>query len=439
MLINTTARTISLVPGAGDLTLPSSGATGQALYSALKLLWKNSTDFIRFPFPMESITPEQFEFINGWKPANDTTRKAIRTAGWVERSAGGVIDRIYSGIVSLGSIALTDQPYFQLTNATTASTNFAFTGVINEAVQVFGTTANGDAGAGSFDTRNYFKLFVREQQKTYASGQLSDIGVTQMTYIVYRFPLSNAADLKVAPTDAMIIADTVTYGGINITYFAADQNRNIGGPTHPFRIIINGNNRTAEQIYARVQFLLRQNTDIDIGAGVVNGRTADALLRFVGDTLVTSTGVYIDNFNANDTNRIQFFDQSGTLRTFPFVAAGTLSFNTNLIADAEAIYRVFFTTLPGARNYGTANAIIVQDATSTPISGNISGASAIPFTFAYDSNVQGGRTVGTDAAVTVVAIGLSTGQFVSTTAVLTRATGQNISLVAPLERNFSNL
>jgi len=67
LVINTTAKTIQLVPGAGDLTLASSGATGQALYSALKVLWKNSSTYIKFPFPMEAITPEQFEFINGWR------------------------------------------------------------------------------------------------------------------------------------------------------------------------------------------------------------------------------------------------------------------------------------------------------------------------------------------------------------------------------------
>ena len=62
----------------------------------------------------------------------------------------------------------------------------------------------------------------------------------------------------------------------------------------------------------------------------------------------------------------------------------------------------------------------------------------MPFTFDYDNNTQGGRTAGTDAAVVVVAIGLNTAQYVSATGTITRATGQNISLVAPLERNYSN-
>lgn len=432
LVIDTTARTIALVPGQGDLTLPSSGATGQALYSALKILWKNSSTFIRFPFPMEAITPEQFEFINGWLPANDTTRKAIRTAGWTERTAGGAITRMYAGIISLGSLGASDQPYFQQQSGG-AAVNFAFPGPVNEAVQIFG-----DASNGNFDRRSFFRVFAREQQKTYAAATLTDIGVSQMTTIVYRFPLSNATDLKVLVNDAGITADAATYGNITVTYFGADQNRSIGGTNYPFRVIINGDGKTAEQIYTKVQQLLRSSGDIDSGAGTVTGRTADSLLRFVGDTLITSQGVFIDNFNSNDTNRITFTDQNNAARTFPFVAAGTLQFNGNLVNDPAAVYRMYFTTLPGAGNdFGEAGAVLVQDSLGADISGLVTSAS-IPFSFNYDSNTQGGRTAGTDAAVTVVAIGLTTGQYVSAQATITRSVGQTISLVAPLERNFNN-
>lgn len=432
LVINTAARTVALVPGAGDLTLASSGATGQALYSALKILWKNSATFIRFPFPMEAVTPEQFEFINGWAPANDTTRKAIRTAGWTERDAGGAVLRQYAGIISLGSLGAADQPYYQQ-EVGGAATNFAFPGPVNEAVQIFGDAAN-----GNFDRRTTFRIFAREQQKTYAAANLADIGVSQMTTIVYRFPLSNSTDLKVLVDDAGITADPATYGAINVTYFATNQNRSIGGVNYPFRVIINGDGKTAEQIYTKVQQLLRSTGDIDAGAGTVTGRTADDLLRFVGDTLITGQGVYIDNFNSNDTNRITFTDQNNVARTFPFVAAGTLQFNGNLVNDPAAVYRMYFTTLPGAGNdFGEAGAVLVQDSAGLDISGNVTGSS-VSFSFNYDSNVQGGRTAGTDAAVTVVAIGLTTGQYVAAQATITRAVGQTISLVAPLERNYAN-
>jgi hypothetical protein len=98
---------------------------------------------------------------------------------------------------------------------------------------------------------------------------------------------------------------------------------------------------------------------------------------------------------------------------------------------------MFFTTNPGG-NFGTINAITVQDATDTDIAGNVGGSPSVSFTFDYDGNVQGGRTAATDAAITIVSIGLSTSQYVLTTGLITRANGQTFSLVAALERNFSN-
>lgn len=39
-----------------------------------------------------------------------------------------------------------------------------------------------------------------------------------------------------------------------------------GGSSYNFRKIINGNSATLEQIYTKIQYLLRQNSDIDSGA-----------------------------------------------------------------------------------------------------------------------------------------------------------------------------
>ena len=103
------------------------------------------------------------------------------------------------------------------------------------------------------------------------------------------------------------------------------------------------------------------------------------------------------------------------------------------MADADAIYRMFFTS-----GFETPGAILVNDNSGSPISGDVGGNASIPFDFDYDGNTQGGRTPGTDAAVTVVAIGTDDAQYVVAEAVITRASGQNITLVAPLERNYSN-
>ena len=102
---------------------------------------------------------------------------------------------------------------------------------------------------------------------------------------------------------------------------------------------------------------------------------------------------------------------------------------------------MFFTSI-GVSAYGTSDAILVQDTDSRQISGAADTAS-IAYSFDYDGNEQpkgdpDSRTAATDAAVTVVAIGLDTAQFVKTTGLIQRSTGNNISLVAALERNYNN-
>jgi hypothetical protein len=226
------------------------------------------------------------------------------------------------------------------------------------------------------------------------------------------------------------------YSGITVEYFGTNQNRSIGGTNYPFRVIVNGNNATLEQIYTKLQYLLRQNSDIDSGAGTVTGKTADALAFFVGDTLQTTTGVYVDNIQSADSNRIIFKDQNGVDRTNPYQAAGTISFNSFLVG-AGSSYRMFFTSPPGSTNdYGESGAITVNNASAAAIAGTITAAS-IPFTYDYDGNTQGGFAAGTDRAVTVVAVRPGFGKYVVATGTLTRSKGISISLVAEQDRAYA--
>ncbi len=431
VVIDTTNLTITLTV-TGNLS--NDGVTGQALYSFLKEEWRTDATKIPFDFPMVAITPEQYEFVEGWVLINDTSRNLVRSAGWREIDGTQTVNREYMGVVSLGSIDSADLAHYAFASQV-SKTDFAFNGVVNQGVQTFGDVTN-----GNFDYRGEaLTLYIRTQGKLYGSQTTTDIGVSGLSYIAYRFPLSESTDLKVTTTDGDI--STLTpYTGMSITYGAVT--RAIGGASYNYSIVIDGNNATAEQIYEFVQYQLRQDVDIDDGAGSDNGLLAESLLAFVGDSLVTLTtsvgGVYIDNFNTNDTNRISFSDDLGIARTFPFVAAGSIAFNANLQGDTSAIYRMFYTTNP-AGNFGTVSAVLVDNNAGVDISGNVSAAASISFDYNYEGNVQGGRTAATDADVTIVAIGLNSAQYVVATGTITRATGINFSLVAPLERNYTNL
>ncbi len=420
--IDTSAKTIQLNV-AGNLS--NDGVTGQAFYSFLKEEWRN-TSLIQYDPPFnQMITNEQFEFINGWTPANDTTRNLLKTVGWREINDSGVLEREYMNVINLGDIESTNTAYYVF-SSDTAKTDFSFTGEINQAIQTYGNASN-----GNFDKRSdSLTIYIRSQGNTYDSATSSSIGLSSLNYIANRFPLSEGLDSKISASDSDIQNNT-PYTGMSITYGAVT--RTIGSSTYNFDIVIDGNNGTTQQIYEFVQYSLRQSTDIDDGAGTQVGQLANDLLKFEGDTLKTTTGVVIDNFLASDRNNLVFTDTTNTERTYPFLATGTLLFNANLVNDSDAIYKMFFTS-----GYGTSSAIVVDDNSGTDISGNIGGASSINFDFDYDGNTQGGRTAGTDAAVKVVAIGLDKAQYVIADATLTRSTGQNISLVSPFERNYSN-
>ncbi len=248
-----------------------------------------------------------------------------------------------------------------------------------------------------------------------------------------------------------------------VTDWAAyDGEVQIGTNYYAFNRIITGNNGTAQEIYNWAQYKLRQTSDINANDSttanqrsglVVKGNVAELLLEFVGDTLKTKAGLYISGFNADSTNSIKFRDitvdgggvdtntklpVTSTERNFPFVATGTLNFSTNLVneTDSNTKYTMYFTSTPSG-NFDTSSAVIVKDNSAVDITGQIT-ASSIAFDFDYDNNVQGGRTAGTDAAVSIVAQGLPGATWVLTTFTITRATGQSITINADDERNYSN-
>jgi hypothetical protein len=435
--INSALRTLTLNI-AGNLS--TDGVTLQAMYSFLKEEWKNDPTLIPFPFPMVAITPEQFEFVDDWVPGNDSTRKLIRTGGWAEVNAATATTREYLGVITLGNIDAGDTAYYAFASDT-AKTDFTYDGAVNEAIQSFGDVTN-----GSLDKRSdVLTLFIRQQGKTYAQVTTTEIGVGIITNKVERFPLSETTDLKITASD-VTISSTTPYTGMSIEFFALAQTQTMGATNYDFGVTVNANAGTADEVYEYIQYQLRQDADINVGIDTVNGLLADAMAQFVGDRLDTlfvtniaggGGGVFVAAINSISINSVRYIDNLELYRTFPFVAAGTINFSTTLTGDSDAVYRMFFTSVPGG-NFGTSAAITVQDADNIQLAGLVSGQPSISFTFDYDANVQGTRTAGTDADVTLVAIGLDNAQYVLATGTIARSTANTISVVSALERNYAN-
>jgi len=245
------------------------------------------------------------------------------------------------------------------------------------------------------------------------------------------------------------ITDWVPYVLTTPEGFQISGSQQITGSIYsPFNVIItNGTGSfektgSLEDVYTSVQYKLRLTTDIDSGSHFSTdfiGKKTRTLLSFVGDTLITSDGVFVYAQRDADTNRIDFYDVSGSLARYPFVSTGTISWNDNLTLDVSGSYFMFFTSVPSG-DFGTPNAILVNDASDppVPITGSTSGSEERTYTFDYTNNNQGGRSPGSDAPLTVVAIGFESAQYVTTTATILETKTNNISLVAALERNYDN-
>lgn len=560
-------KLISFLNGFGSTTvLDNAGVNWQTFYSWIKLEWKADNDLNKFLIPLDSITPEQFEFINGWRIVDESestisttdpsnTSQLLRFGGWAERDENGFFIKKYFGWRTLGNIDSGDNAYrFFETEA--AATSAVFDGPVNEGVQFYiggitdadfdFTTSTITRSAGSFITDGFlvgdsvevqnaqnsandltavitnvtatvltvsgtpftadtndaqailaidrssleFTCRIRVFGKTYGQSTFTDIGVTQAETRLYSFALGEATDNVIAALvtttlsdlfDDIITTPIAPYDDMTIAYFAAAQTRSgfnaLGGDTPSpgdaqFGVIIDGDvsvgaqngggSASAEEIYAFVQARLTLTTDINDGAGAaavtVIGQLAEPLLSIAstGNTLsslgqVTNpggaggTGVKVDSFDSNDTNRVSFVDNDGDARTFPFVASGTLNFNANLSEDPAAVYRVYFTNDDAGdntgRDFGTEFAVLVDDNGGSDIAGGVPqqvGGSSQSFDYDYDGNVQrGAASAGTDVPITLVAIGEARAGYIVATGTITRATGQSFTLVAPLERNFA--
>ena len=110
---------------------------------------------------------------------------------------------------------------------------------------------------------------------------------------------------------------------------------------------------TKNQIYEKVQWSLRQATDIDATDQIVIGKMTGGLATFVGPDITFGlqasvnpngggTGVIVEGFDANDTNNMFFVDNIGTTYNYPFVAAGNFLFNANLVNDTDPEYWLYY-------------------------------------------------------------------------------------------------
>jgi hypothetical protein len=422
--IDTTAKTIQLV--AGGALVAVDGVTGQCLFSKLKEVIKASSVLISVPLPIrEMIHDESMELVNGWTFADSTTVKMIRDCGVAYVNTAGAVTAMYACIVTLGGL-LSGAPYFVQSSSTTATAgsfthiNIGATFGVNELVQIYSDT-NGD-GTPDYDYRSYFKVFLREQGKTYDESSNADIGYSSLTYKKYNFPITHSVDAGVTVNDATVDA----YTGMAIQWYAAAQSASgqTGGP-YNYHVLITGAGKTHNEIYSWVQRQLRKTSDIDAdGAVAKNGNVTSALVRMDGTTLKTIYqsvgGAHIVNPSATSLNFISEQDDTQAYRTYPLSVSVACEFDSYLTGDADSYFWVFKTS-----DYGTPGATPLLDSSS----GQMKGAATSNTSFAYTYTV--------DTPLTGVALGKAGAKIAVVTTTLT-SSGAKLVFTPGLERWYQN-
>ena len=361
------------------------------------------TGTFKFGGAYEVVNNRKFDDANGGGFSLTTDdRKKIRGSGWIERTIAGVISRIYYGVVSLGSIQVGSQPYYQL-SAGGAPVNFGKVGGINEAVQVYGDAA-ADINTTTFDTRTYLSNKVRTFGYNYDEKILADSGVTEMGGYSSGFALGESAHLtsggyaladvyggaKIAPWTGMTLEE-LAVAQTETGFTTADGN---------FSWVINNTgNGSLNQVVAYLDAIAQTDDDINAHAtNVTNGKrvgtwytynAAGKVLPRVG-TGAAGKGLFIEGLVGTDKNRVIFTDDAGATKEYPAYSNVSIEVGAGAVADTDAWFHSYFL---GAFN--TAGAVTVQNAQAATVKGNVFASplrvgNAIVFEFDYVGDTLGG-------------------------------------------------
>lgn len=349
-----------------------------------------------------------YNYINSRKPATDADRAIIRSSGWNEYASDGEIDRIYYGNKGLSDILTLSQPYYMLSDSATPVLNdlvpadYAKDGQFDEAIQVYGTTANtpSDTGAGDFDTRAYEAVSIRTFGQTYdRKNTIDDLGIAELGPYYTGFAVNEGDHLT---TGNYTLADVYTaqiapWTGMTLEKLSSAVTKDeFAEAAGDFTWVLNNTgDGSVDQMVAFLDASSQDAADIDSGAQTTTfGKRVgtwyyyDAEGKVVTRSGADSLGLYLYNVPVADQQKIIMTDDAGSLKSYSFTVSVEAEVGATAKADTNAWYHSFFAAL-----YNTAGAIPVQDNLSQEVKGNASAADGdykIIFGFDYTGDNIGG-------------------------------------------------
>lgn len=399
-----------------------------------------------------------YNFVNGVK-LDASDRNKIRGSGWQEFADVGdgytTVDRVYHGVRSLVSIQATTTPYWALVTDTAEATlqsatwtNFVRAGDIDEAVQVFGTTANGDSGAGDFDYRTR-TLVVRVRSWQYNPGQTTSVesGISELGGFSAGYGVGESSN----PANTYTLADVfggaqiAPWTGMTLEKLVTPQtetgfNETDGNFTWVLSNTLGG---TAQECAAYLDALALQDADVDAGAGTYNGRKGRVWYsRNAAGKIVTASiggeGLFIEGLSTSEQQNVIFTDNAGATKTYPFFPEIRITVGSAAVADTNAWYHVYYADGAGAADFDTAGAVTVNDSSGNPVKGNVAAdavGGVISFPYSYDTNTQAGLSAGVNKDMVVLVEGDGGAAQAITYFTVTRSTTVPVTCAPAIDTN----
>lgn len=397
------ATEVPTMAGAVPNTLDASdGVTMQAVYGAFGLFRRDNESLRNFLKPSVGVfaLAGSYDLLNNYQFATATDLGLIRSSGIRYLAVNGSVNRVYFGPKSLGNIEPVSLPYYQ-TDPLGAANDFGFTGDVDELVQVFGTTANGDAGAGDFDVRSYFAVSVREWGRIHDRKTLTDSGLSLAAQYSGGFGLSEGqhpttgnydeADVlggsAIAPwstMDYLTEAAPVTRTGFNES--DGDFSETLANP----------NNGTLDELVAFMDALARSTADIDSGVPTQIGKEVDVLYTFVNvggqQKVQFKQGLFPEGLPGADLTRVLLTDDAGNAKTFPSLITVNVGLSTPAQGESTAWYHAFVEDDTDGDDYNTPTAITAQDKDGVEIKGTVGALTVVSFDVNF-SAIPGGTNI----------------------------------------------
>lgn len=178
-----------------ELTVPTWGVTGQAVYSLMIDSFIAESTLRNTAFNLQMNGPQSLIFINDAEGVTDGDITNLTQCGVEYRTSAGVETAEWTGFQSSGVVAGSQPEFEQVSGGTVVDART--TGNVNELIKTFG-----DATHGNFDYRNYFDWKVQTNGYRQAETDiLTAFGISQLSPILYIFSLTEIA------IDGLVLGD----------------------------------------------------------------------------------------------------------------------------------------------------------------------------------------------------------------------------------------